>query len=197
MFAQDYETLNITMNLMPTFEFRLVNTWLLCIPMFAQMIYFIGIKKDIARRMSDMTGYNTKEKFFTIMSSVAPYPFMIATFWTPFTPILPLLFIGLLIYVFGMVLIFLTIKVITETPEDKPFLSGPYRISRNPFYVAETAIFSGICLVSANIILFVYLVSSVLVQHLMILAEERMCKQKYHPSYQRYMEEVPRYLVRF
>jgi len=182
------------MSLQPAFEPGLLNAWLLCIPLFAQMIYFITIKPDIARRMSDMSGYDTKEKLFTVAASVAPYPFMLATVWTPFTSILPFLCIGLLIYMFGIALFFLTLKVIIETPRGELFSSGPYRISRNPLYVAATAVYLGICIATANIILFLYLALAVFPQHFMIIAEERICKQRYHSSYGKYMEQVCRYL---
>jgi|GEM_PF-584265 len=182
------------MNLIPTFELGLGNSWLLCLPLFAQMLYVVTIEKDVARRMSDMTGYTAKEKFFTVTASVASYPFMLATAWTPFSSITPLLCIGLSIYVLGTVLFFMTLKVIVGAPPDKLFLNGPYRISRNPLYVAATAMFIGICVATANIVLFVYLAFSVLLQHHMILAEERICRQRYHSSYESYMGQVPRYL---
>jgi len=183
------------MDLIPTFEPGFGNGWLLCLPLLAQMVYVVTAKKEVARRMSDMTGYTAKEKLFTVSASIAPYPFMLATAWTPFTSFLPLLWIGLLMYVFGTVLFFLTLKVIVGAEPGKLFLDGPYRVSRNPLYVAATAVFLGICTATANILLFVYLVLSVLLQHWMILAEERMCKQRFPASYERYMKEVPRYLL--
>lgn len=73
-------------------------------------------------------------------------------------------------------------------------MEGPYRFSRHPMYVSATAVFTGICLATASIILAVYLVIAVLLQHFMILAEERICKGKYNAAFEDYMKKVPRYL---
>ena len=144
--------------------------------------------------MSDMTGYSAKEKSFTVAASLAPYPFMLATVWTPFTAVLPLLCLGLLLYVIGMALFAASLRVIIQTPHDQPFSSGPYRLSRNPLYVAATIVFVGICLATANPVLAGYLAIAVLLQHFMILAEERVCREKYGIAFESYMKRVPRYL---
>lgn len=181
------------MDLMPVFHLDLLNAWLLCIPLLPA--FAVGaLNKDLTRRMSDMTGYDTREKFFTVSASLAPYPFMIATVWTPFTSITPLFYGGLTVYSIGVASFIATIRVIAATPPDKPFSDGVYRISRNPLYVSATLIFFGICLVTVNLVLFANLVILVLLQHFMILAEERVCREKYGADFERYMGKVPRYL---
>jgi protein-S-isoprenylcysteine O-methyltransferase Ste14 len=176
------------------FKLSIWNAWLLSLPFFALGAFFMGMKKDIAKRMSDMTGYSTKEKFFTVLSSLAPYPFMIATAWTPFTTMLPLLCLGIVLYIIGMASFAVSLKVILETPQDEPFRSGPYRFTRNPLYVSATIVFIGICLATANIMLAGYLIIAVLLQHFMILAEERICREKYGMAFENYLKKVPRYL---
>jgi len=179
---------------MAIFELGIWNAWLLSLPFFILAACILGMKKDIVKRMSDMAGYSAKEKFFTIAASLTPYPFMLATVWTPFTPILPLLYVGLLFYVVGMALFAASLKVIIQTPHDQPFSAGPYRFSRNPLYVAATIVFAGICIATANIVLVGYLTIAVLLQHFMILAEERACGEKYGNAFERYLRTVPRYL---
>jgi protein-S-isoprenylcysteine O-methyltransferase Ste14 len=170
------------------------NAWLLSLPFFAIGVLFMGMKTDIAKRMSDMTGYTAREKSVTVAASIAPYPFMVATVWTPFTPMLFLLCLGMSLYIIGMALFAMSLKVIIRTPQDELFNSGPYRFTRNPLYVAATIVFMGICLATANIVLAGYLAIAVILQHFMILAEERVCMQKYGKAYETYMQKVPRYL---
>jgi protein-S-isoprenylcysteine O-methyltransferase Ste14 len=93
-----------------------------------------------------------------------------------------------------MVLFASTHKVIKQTPYDQTFSTGPYRLSRNPLYVAATLVFAGICLATANPLLAGYLAFAVLLQHFMILAEERICREKYGNAFEGYMKRVPRYL---
>lgn len=170
------------------------NAWLLSLPFFVLGVCFMGLKRDIAKRMSDMAGYSVREKLFTVVASIASYPFMIATIWTPFSAMPSLVCIGVSIYLIGMALFAASLKVIIQTPQDEPFNSGPYRFSRNPLYVAATIVFMGICLSTANIALSVYLAIAVLPQHFMILAEERICREKFGTAFENYLKMVPRYL---
>lgn len=179
---------------MPILRLSIWNAWLLSLPFFLIGAFLMGMKKDIAKRMSDMTGYSAREKFFTVGASIVPYPFMLAAVWTPFTAKLPLLCIGVALYLLGIALFAASLKVIIQTPYDLPFSIGPYRFSRNPMYVAATIVFMGICVATANIVLAVYLALAVLPQHFMILAEERICRQKYGTAFENYMKRVPRYL---
>ena len=177
------------------FKLAIWNAWILSITFCGLGAFFMGKNKNIAKRLADMDGYTTKEKFFTITASTLPYPFMILTAWTPFTSILPLLYLGISLYIIGMVLFAMSLKVIIQTPHDAPFCSGPYRFTRNPMYVAATIVFIGICFVTANMVLAVYLAVAVLLQHFMVLAEERICKEKFGMAYEDYLKRVPRYLV--
>jgi len=181
--------------MMAIFRLSIWNAWLMSLPFFALGVFLMVMKKDIAKRMSDMTGYSAQEKFFTVVASIAPYPFMLATVWTPFTDMLPLLGVGVALYLLGMALFAVSLKIIIQTPPDEPFSIGPYRFSRNPLYVAATIVFMGICIATANIVLAVYLAIAVLPQHFMILAEERICREKYGAAFEKNLHQVPRYLL--
>jgi len=187
----------IKRDLMATFELGMFNAWLLSLPFVIITTIMVGLKKNIVKRMSDMTGYTAREKFITMSASLLPYPFMIATIWVPLITLLPLLCFGLIVYMLGMAGCVSSLRVIIKTPPDEPFMDGPYRFSRNPMYVSATAVFSGICLATANFVLACYLTIAVLLQHFMILAEERICKEKYGGAFEGYLRKVPRYLFMF
>ena len=176
------------------FRLSIWNVWVLSLPFFIIGLFFMGMKKEVAKRMSDMTGYSDRERAFTLLASVAPYPFMIVTVWTPFTTTLPLLYLGISLYVIGMVLYTASLKAIIRTSSDELFARGPYRYTRNPLYVAATIVFMGICFVTGNILLAGYLAVAVVPQHFMILAEERICKDRYGSAFEDYLKRVPRYL---
>ena len=92
------------MDLLPTFRLGLMNAWWLILPLVLTTVYICAMKKELARRMSDMTGYDAGERIFTVSASFAPYPFMIVTVWTPFTTLKPVLYSGLALYLMGAVL---------------------------------------------------------------------------------------------
>ena len=177
------------------FRLGLMNAWWLIFPLVLPVAYVAATNREVARRMSDMAGYNAGERFFTVLASIAPYPFMIATVWTPFTTLKPALYAGLALYAAGAALYCATLRVFVTTPFDRPFSSGPFRMSRNPFYVGATLIFLGICVVTMNLLLLAWLVIMCVPQHFMILAEERVCREKYGAGFERYTEKVPRYLL--
>ncbi len=177
------------------FESGLWNAWLLSLPFLMATICVIGANKGLSRRMSDMTGYRSGEKCVTVFASLASYPLMIVTIWLPFTTVPLLLYPGLLFYCSGFVFYAASLRVMMKTPLDKPFTEGPYRFSRNPLYVSATAVFTGICLATASVMLAAYLVLAVLLQHFMILAEERVCREKYGIAFEGYIKKVPRYLL--
>jgi protein-S-isoprenylcysteine O-methyltransferase Ste14 len=182
--------------LMTIFELSIGNAWLLSLPFFVLVGTFpMLMKKDLVKRMSDMTGYTPGEKVLTVAASISPYAFMIATVWVPFTTLLTLLYLGLLVSFFGMALCAASLKVMMSTPPDTLFTAGPYGFSRNPLYVSATVFFIGICLATGNLVLTGYLAIMVLLQHFMILAEERICRLKYGEPFDRYVKRVPRYLI--
>lgn len=172
-----------------------MNAWILCIPFLVPAFILGALRKEIAARMADMTGYTRREKFFTVAASLAPYPFMLITVWTPFTALRAPLYGGLLLYGVGLAGFYASILVFARTPSDQPLSRGVYRFSRNPMYVSASLVFLGICCVTANPLLFVWLAPLLLLQHFMILAEERICGEKYGPAYAEYARTVPRYLI--
>jgi len=184
---------------MAIFERGIWNAWILSllfmvVPLFALAVFGrAGKKKEIAKRMSDMTGFTLKEKIFTVLASAAPYPFMLATVWMPFTTMRSLLYVGLLLYISGLLLFGASLRAIFETPPDQPFSAGPYRISRNPVYIGAMLVFAGICAATANLALVGYLAVAAWLQHFMILAEERICREKYGKVFEEYMKRAPRY----
>ncbi len=172
----------------------LQNAWWLCLPLLGGGLYVCAGHKNLFKRMTDMTGYDKKEKFFTVFASILPYPFMIITILTPFTNIRPVLYMGATIYAIGVALYLTTLNVIIKTPVDMLFTDGPYKISRNPMYVSAAVIIIGICIMTANIVLIGIFIIMLLFQHLMILAEERECRLKYGVTYDNYTKKVPRYI---
>jgi protein-S-isoprenylcysteine O-methyltransferase Ste14 len=181
--------------LVPKFELGLFNAWLLCVPLLIAGVWIAGTRRDVAKRMSDMTGYSAREKLFTVVASLAPYPFMLLTVWTPFTSTTGLLMAGIGLYLTGMGFFVSTIRAFSAAPPHQVILRGPYRLSRNPLYVSNALVFLGLCLVTANPVLLALLVALLIPQHFMILAEERACVRQYEASYLHYAKTIPRYLA--
>jgi protein-S-isoprenylcysteine O-methyltransferase Ste14 len=73
--------------------------------------------------------------------------------------------------------------------------SGPYRLSRNPLYVALTLLFIGLTLAFDTWWGFVVLVPVLIVMHFgVVVREERYLTKKFGESYRQYRANVRRYL---
>ena len=53
-----------------------MNARLLCVPVVLVEIYFMAVRRDVARRMADIAGYAPKKNLFTVAASLTLYPFM-------------------------------------------------------------------------------------------------------------------------
>ncbi len=86
----------------------------------------------------------------------------------------------------------------TPAPTDPPVVlvaSGPYRYTRNPMYIGILAIIAGELLIYADRALLYYLLLLAAVFHTFVVAyEERVLRRQFGASYQRYRDEVPRWI---
>lgn len=105
-----------------------------------------------------------------------------------------LVFIGWLIYLSGVV--FLALALIDYCQQDGLRTAGLYGYSRNPVYMGYLGIFLGTGLLISS---WTHLLLTVIYQvavHGLILSEERWCLEKFGPSYQSYLNSVPRYIIK-
>lgn len=74
-------------------------------------------------------------------------------------------------------------------------LSGPFRLSRNPLYVAAAVMFIGLTLIVDSVWGLLILVPVLAVMHFgVILREERYLERKFGEGFRRYRARVRRYL---
>ena len=164
------------------------------LPMLASGVLVSARRKDVAKRLSSMTGYTGKEKLVTVTASLLPYPFMGVAIVTPLRAVGVLLFLGVLSSLIGSIGFAATLHVFANTPDEQPLQAGPFRLSRNPLYVSAALVFAGVCLATGSLLLAGILAILLMLQHFMILAEERACRSKYGEVYLSYSRKRPRYL---
>lgn len=97
----------------------------------------------------------------------------------------------------GLLGIARSVRTVGALEVEKPtalVTSGPYASSRNPMYVAWTAVYLGIALVLNALWLFVVFPVVVAVTHRVVRAEERALEHAFGDEYRAYRRTVPRYL---
>ena len=103
-------------------------------------------------------------------------------------------YIGLLIFLFGLIFDLMALYILREAKLDRPFTNGPYRYSRHSIYFGFFLIYSIISIMSVSWIFLV--ITIIFAIHLLIVvpAEERYCLQTYGKEYQDYMKRTPRWI---
>ena len=145
------------------------------------------------------------KKFFFSNRSYTPIPIVLLVLYNS-EPKIETVFIGFIILFIGEVIRMFSVSYaggVTRTRNvGAPSLcsSGPYAYTRNPLYIGNMLIYSGVVIISGaeNII---FLLSSVLlffiIQYTLIISLEEQTLQKlFHKEYQDYKKNVPRIVPR-
>lgn len=173
----------------------LFNAWLLTVPIFIVGIYIAVRHRDTAKRMADMTGYSRKEKAATISASSTPYLFTLLTIFIPLSPSTVAVVIGVPLYAIGLIGFIAAVASYIKAPPEALAVHGIYRISRNPMYVAALLAYSGITILTLDILLAILLIIMIALHHMMILSEESACTKRFGKQYEQYRKGTPRYLI--
>lgn len=181
------------MSLVPDFELGLWNAWIIVIPLIIS--WFTGVKFLFSKRMSKTPSFKRKKD--KIISNILVLAMFFSFFYSAFVPLkleTIWFYIGLLVYLVGILLIILTMIDFATTPIDKPVTKGVYRYSRNPMFIGFFLVYAGI---SVACISWVYLVLTILfifsVQYLSTF-EEAITLGQYGKAYKEYIKRTPKWI---
>ncbi|HEC76739.1 MAG TPA: isoprenylcysteine carboxylmethyltransferase family protein [Thermoplasmatales archaeon] len=181
------------MSLIPAFEIGLWNAWIFILPF---LLINYGLASLIAKESALFIWpqYNKKEKNFLAILMGTIFASFIYSIFLPLKLSIVWFYVGLFIYWVGM--IFLTIAVINfaTTPVDKPVTRGVFRISRNPMYVGWFLIYIGIGIACGSWIFLLIAIVFIILQHILVITEERMCLEKFGDEYREYMNKTPKWI---
>tara|TARA_Y100001970_G_C14213991_1_gene848569 strand:+ start:413 stop:1000 length:588 start_codon:yes stop_codon:yes gene_type:complete len=145
------------------------------------------------------------KKFFFSNRSYTPIPIVLFVLYNS-EPKIKTVFIGFLILLIGEIIRMISVSYaggITRTRKvGAPSLcsSGPYAYTRNPLYIGNMLIYSGIVIISGaeNIIFLLFIVLLFFtIQYTMIVSlEEQTLEKLFSKQYQAYKINVPRIIPR-
>ncbi|MCJ7571595.1 MAG: isoprenylcysteine carboxylmethyltransferase family protein [Candidatus Thermoplasmatota archaeon] len=183
------------MSWIPAFELGIWNAWIfmiwqIIIPI---LLVFIVKEKTILKKLS--TSVPVKfEKTSNILSMVILIVAFIYSIFLPLQLNTLWLYLGVLIFLFGLIIDVMALYTFREAKPDGPFTTGPYRYSRHPVYFGFFLMYISISLMTLS---WIFLVITIIFGiHFLIVApaEERYCLQTYGKEYKEYMERTPRYI---
>ena len=182
------------MSLIPEFKIGLWNAWIFMF-FYHLITYAPGyLNREMAKRAFTIPEYNKKEKILNYVLYIIYFISIIYTIFLPLNIGTVWFYTGLFVYLLGIVVNILAVASFATTPRDKPVTKGIYRISRNPFYFGYFLVCIGIGIASASWIFLVYAIIYMILQHILVIPEERACLEKYGDAYREYMKRTPRYI---
>jgi protein-S-isoprenylcysteine O-methyltransferase Ste14 len=105
--------------------------------------------------------------------------------------------VGVPLLLAGLVLAARAVRAAAEVHLARPgqlVRRGPYALSRNPMYVAATAVYAGIALAADAAWPLLQLPAVLLATHLVVVREERSLEARFDAGYRSYRASVRRYL---
>lgn len=187
------------MSIIPELQIGLLNAWIPALPLWTiGWLFLIFTNRNTAKRLVDRDWYNKKEKTIGTVFMSSYYLMVFTTFLIPFKNSNSILFfVGIIIYLVGIIPLISAYYTYAKTPVDKPISKGIYKYSRNPMYFFATICFFGIFISTTSLLFLIFFLICTTFQHFLILAEERYCINEYKQEYKDYMKKVPRYFLFF
>jgi protein-S-isoprenylcysteine O-methyltransferase Ste14 len=112
-------------------------------------------------------------------------PFKLHTLW---------FYIGLIVFVIGLIFLGSATMSFMTTPVDELITKGIYQVSRHPMYLSTFLICIGTGTATAS---WIFMLMSLLMAYCFrgeALIEERVCLEQYGRDYQEYTNRVPRWI---
>jgi len=183
------------MSLIPDFEIGLWNAWWFMIVFPLQWLVILIVPGHIAEKTGDTGGLQSRQD--RVVSFLLNGLWIVATLYSVFLPFqlgTAWLWIGLLLFLVGLVVLVLATMSIAGTPADRPFTSGVYRFSRHPGYFAMVLVYLGVSIAAASwLFLLITVVTVFLLLH-QVKKEEAWCCVKFGDTYREYLNRTPRWI---
>jgi protein-S-isoprenylcysteine O-methyltransferase Ste14 len=182
------------MSLAPAFKIGVWNAWIFVLGV---VLIGYGLRNLIVNKKAMLfiwPLYNKKEKKLSSILMVTYFASWIYTIFLPLKLGTIWFYAGLSIYLLGMVFVTMATLNFATTPLDKLVTKGIYRISRNPMDFGGFLIFIGIGIACASWIFLLMAMLYIILQHILVIPEERMCLEKFGNVYREYMNKTPKWI---
>lgn len=182
------------MSLIPEFELGLWNAWILTLPFLLLWLSWAGLNRE---RKEDPSVWKRVDKRMGKSNITGQLTIFGALIYSVFSPLkleTTLLWIGLFIYMIGMIFFAMAVLVFTATPKDRPVTKGIYRISRNPMTLGGFMMFIGVGIACVSWVFLISAVVLILFMRKVVVYEEAICIGKYGNAYVEYRNKTPKWI---
>ena len=182
------------MTAIPAFELGLWNAWIFILPVF--IIPHLFLNKYWKSRSVDeeMSSYNKKEKKLGNIVTVVFFASVIYGVFLPLKLWTVWFYVGLVIYLLGIIFLIIATLNFATTPLDKPVTKGAYHISRHPLTFSGFLAFIGMGIACISWIFLLLATVFIVLMNTVVILEEQWCLEKYGDAYREYMNRTPRWI---
>jgi protein-S-isoprenylcysteine O-methyltransferase Ste14 len=181
------------MSFIPDFELGLWNAWILIIPLI--VFWICGVKFLFSKRMPETAPPSErKNKILSYLLVILMFVSFIYSIFMPLKLGTIWFYIGLIVYLAGLVLIVITMINFAATPMNKPVTKGVYRYSRNPMFIGWFLLYFGIAIACISWIYIVITVLFILITAYLSPFEEAITLEHYGKAYEEYMKKTPKWI---
>lgn len=172
-----------------------MNSFILVIPIiFIRYILMRIISKEAIERAGFFPPTEGKEQVAFYVYQITTLILLIYLFFSEIKFNSILNYVGLIVFIIGMVLYIKSIIDFSKPQESGVNNNGLYKYSRNPMYVAFFLYFLGCSFLINSLFHFIILLIFQISVHYLILSEERWCIKEFGEEYKKYMKKVRRYI---
>ena len=183
------------MSFIPALKIGLWNGWIFMSVFIIQMLIIVFANKCI-REKSHVPKNVKRKKFERIVPIVANFIWLLAMIYTVFLPLQLTtiwFYIGIFVFLVGLILISIATINFMTTQSDLMITKGLYQFSRHPMYLSTFCICLGSGFATGSWLFILITFLMVLCFHKEALLEERFCLDQYGNDYLKYMNIIPRW----
>ena len=184
------------MSLIPAFHMGVWNAWIFTIWLLIQTLAIRLVSKEVYQRAgyppdfvpsraNRIAGYISNPLWLLSTAYSIFLPFKLGTVW---------FYVGIVIFLAGLVVNIIVTINFTTAPIDKPIIRGIYRYSRHPGYASLLLIYLSVSIASASWIFLLVTIIWVVLLNIAVRDEERYCLERYGQTYKEYMNRTPRWI---
>jgi protein-S-isoprenylcysteine O-methyltransferase Ste14 len=189
-------------SLFPAFELGLWNAWILIVlhqggtSILLQLMYR-GVWKDVWNVWKKAsTDWSPNKTVKTLQYSVY-FVYFAAFGYSVFLPLkldTVWFYVGLFIYLLGVIIDFMAGVGWATNPLDKPITRGVYCISRHPMDFGNFVVIVGAGVACASWVFLLLGVVLIALNNFLVVSEERFCLENFGDAYREYLNRTPRWI---
>jgi len=188
----------IQLTIIPEFKLGLINAWIGTFTILLLPYVFRAVRgRRKFKNVASSEEYNKNEKRSVDYTMAVFYLIVLYSIVLPLKPGSDSFYLGAFIYLIALIGLLLAYGSFFSVEGGKLVTIGIYRVSRNPFYFFTILAFLGVGLASLSWLLILLTIIMSLMQHQVVLAEERICEANYGKEYLSYKETTARYFLFF